>query len=260
MIFKTYLSYKMLCEQCFLSLKPLNKRRKEFFISVLWLFLSIKGKINFLQLERYGKLGEQSCRQQFDKEFEFLQFNSALVSTYCSQRTVIGFDPSYIPKSGKKTAGAGFYWSGCAGAAKWGLEFCGIAAIDIENHTAMHLEAVQTLPEEGENLLDFYANVLVNRKDELQKTSKIVVADAYFSKERFISKLCVADFQVISLFRDDTRLRYLIEPVKTGKRGRPKTLGEKVDVKNLNLNYFSEIESKNPNEKIYSAVIYLCNT
>ncbi len=150
MIFKTYFSYKMLCEHCFLSIEPLNKRRKEFFTSVLWLFLSIKGKINFLQMERYGNSCEQSLRQQFDKAFDFLKFNAALVSKYCSKRIVIGFDPSYIPKSGKKTCGSGMYWSGCAGSAKWGLELCGIAAIDLGNHTAMNLESVQTLPQKGE--------------------------------------------------------------------------------------------------------------
>jgi len=255
MIFKTYLSYKMLCEQCFLSLKPLNKRRKKFFISVLWLFLSIKGKINFLQLERYGDSCEQSYRQQFDKAFEFLKFNSALVSKFCSAHTVIGFDPSYIPKAGKNTCGTGKYWSGCAGAAKWGLEICGIAAIDIENHTAMHLEAVQTLPREGENQLDFYANVLIDRKEDLQKISKTIVADAFFSKEPFVSKICDAGFHIVSRLRDDARLTYVIEKQPTGKRGRPKSVGEKVNAKNLDLNYFTKIASENPDEKIFSAVL-----
>ena len=65
MIFKTYALYKVLCEHCFLTLQPLNRRRKKFFISALCLFLSIKGKINFLQLERYGENCEQTARNQF---------------------------------------------------------------------------------------------------------------------------------------------------------------------------------------------------
>jgi len=137
MIFKTHQLYDMLCEQCFLSLKPFNKWRKDFFKDVLWLFLSIKGKINFLQLGRYGNSCEQRYKQQFEQPFEFLAFNSALVETHCSSHRVIAFDPSHIPKSGKKACGTSRYWSGCAGASKWGL---GIAAIDLENHTAMHLK------------------------------------------------------------------------------------------------------------------------
>jgi hypothetical protein len=255
MIFKTYAMYKTLCEHCFLALQPLNKRRKEFFVSVLWLFLSIKGKINFLQLERYGENCEQTSRNQFQEGFEFLPFNAALVSKHCSARTVIGFDPTYLPKSGKKTEGVGKFWSGCAGASKWGLEISGIAAIDLDNHTAMHLEAVQTLPEDGETLLEFYAKILIDRKDELQKISNVVVADAYFSKETFVTLLCLVGFQVVSRLRDDVRMTYIIEPVKTGKPGRTKTVGDKVDVKNLDLSYFTKVATDNPEETIYTAIV-----
>jgi len=263
MISKTCTLYKMLCEHCFQVLNPLNKRRKEFFISVLCLFLSIKGKINFLQLERYGENCEQTARNQFQESFEFLPFNAALVSKHCSARTVIGFDPTYLPKSGKKTEGVGKFWSGCAGAPKWGLEVCGIAAIDLDNHTAMHLEAIQTLPEADEKQLGFYAKLLTDRKEVLQKISNIVVVDAYFSKETFVTPVCKEGFHLVSRLRDDVQMTYLIEPVKTGERGRPKTVGDKIDVKNLDLNYFSKVVSErsrtvateNPDETVYTAVV-----
>ncbi|VAW25121.1 hypothetical protein MNBD_BACTEROID01-833 [hydrothermal vent metagenome] len=66
-------------------------------------------------------------------------------SVLFSPDSAIAFAPSYISKSGKKTPGLGYFWPGCAGKAKWGLEIAGLAAIDIENHTAFHLEAVQTV-------------------------------------------------------------------------------------------------------------------
>jgi hypothetical protein len=60
-------------------------------------------------------------------------------------------------KSGKKTPGVGYFWSGCAGKTKWGLEIAGLAAIDIENHSAFHLEAVQTVGlKEDETLVSHY--------------------------------------------------------------------------------------------------------
>ena len=123
-----------------------------------------------------------------------MPFNAALVSKHCSARTVIGFGPTYLPKSGKKTEGVGTFWSGCADAPRWGLEMCGIAAIDLDHHTTMHLEAVQTLPEADEKLLGFYAKLLTDRKEVLQKISKIVVADAYFSKETFVTPVCKEGF------------------------------------------------------------------
>ena len=260
MIFKTYnfnkFQYRVLCEQSFLSLiKPLNKWRKDFIIEVLWLILSIQGKINFLQLARYGKHGEQHYRNQFSKKFDYLAFNSAIVQVHCSDNKVIAFDPSYIPKSGKKTAGTGYFWSGCSSRALWGLEIGGIAAIDIENHTAMHLEAVQTFCKDNQTLLDFYAQVLIDRKIELQKISKKVVVDAYFAKAPFVNALTKEGFDVICRFRDDVRLQYVIEPLKTGKRGRPKTNGGAVDINNLDMTHFTLIEQDNENIQVFSATV-----
>ena len=105
MIFKTYALYKVLCEHCFLTLQPLNRRRKKFFISALCLFLSIKGKINFLQLERYGENCEQTSHNQFQAGFEFLPFNATLVSQYCSTRTVMPLPLPICPNRAKKPKG-----------------------------------------------------------------------------------------------------------------------------------------------------------
>ena len=46
------------------TFKILNKPRKVFIVIVLWHFLSIKGRINFLQLGRFGSLSEQTYRNQ----------------------------------------------------------------------------------------------------------------------------------------------------------------------------------------------------
>jgi len=70
---------------------------------------------------------EQRYRQQFEKPFPFLDFNKELALSHGGNRFVIAIDPSYINKSGKKTPGLGWYWSGCAGQAKWGLEIGGLA-------------------------------------------------------------------------------------------------------------------------------------
>ncbi len=260
MTFKTYnfnrFQYRSLCEQSFLSfIKPLNKWRKDFIIDVLWLILSIQGKINFLQLARYGKHSEQHYRNQFDKKFDFLAFNSAMIQAHCSENKVIAFDPSYIPKSGKKTAGTGYFWSGCSSRALWGLEIGGIAAVDLDNHTALHLEAVQTFCKDNQTLLDYYAQSLIERKAELQKIATTVVVDAYFAKTPFVNSLTSEGFEVICRFRDDVRLQYVIEPLKTGKRGRPKTNGGAVDVNNLDMKHFTLIEQDDENVRVFSGTV-----
>jgi Transposase DDE domain len=256
MISKTHNSYSSLCEKCFKFLpEPINKWRRDFIKDVLWLFLSINAPINFLQLGRYGKFGEQRYRQHFEVDFNFFNFNASLVQQHCGTRLAIAFDPSYIPKSGSKTDGVGWYWSGSANQSKWGLEIGGMAVVDLENHTALHLEAVQTIPLDGETLLDFYARIFTERADELKKITNVVVADAYFSKEPFVSKLMNSGLDVISRFRADVRLRYPIQIKKTGKRGRTKTNGDEVDFKSLDNKHFSIVQ-ENEDLTIHTAVVF----
>ena len=66
----------------------LNKSRKDFIVSVLWHILSIKGRINFLQLGRFSPLCEQTFRNQFEKEFDFYSFNKQFTGlTNCQGRS-----------------------------------------------------------------------------------------------------------------------------------------------------------------------------
>lgn len=153
------------------------------------MFLSIRGRINFLQFAGYGKYKEQRYRQQFEKPFDFLFFNKELALSHGSGRFAIDFDPSYINKSGKKTPGVGWYWSVCVNSTKWGLEIGGLATNDIDNHTAFHLEAIQTLNADDQSLADWYAGIISDRKDILTSLSKYLVADTWFSKKSFTDKV-----------------------------------------------------------------------
>jgi len=206
-------------------------------------------------LGRYGKYGEQRYRKQFEGDFDSFNFNATLIKEYCGTRRAIAFDPSYIPKSGRSTEGVGWFWSGCANKAIWGLEIGGIAILDLDNHTALHLEAIQTLPLESETLLDFYARIFAERAQELKKLSDVVVVDGYFSKEPFVSGLAHCGLDVISRFRDDVRLRYIIQTQKTGKQGRPKTNGEPVTLSNLDMKHFA-LEKENDDLRLYTAVVH----
>ena len=203
------------------------------------MFISIKGRFNFLQFSRYGTLGEQHYRNQFTKTFDFLTFNRTFIDTHASEDLVIAINPSYIPKSGKATNGFGYFWSGTASRSKWGLEVSGIAAIHIDNHTAFHLEAVQTPSDlSSTTLLEHYTHILVARKQVLSAISKYVIADAYFSKHGFVSKLQEEGFDVISWLRDDADLKYRCLTIPKKGRGRPRKYDEKVDFKNLKSDYF----------------------
>ncbi|MBN2898502.1 MAG: transposase, partial [Clostridia bacterium] len=189
-----------------------------------------------------------------------MEFNTNLTIQHGSGHYIIAFDPSYIRKSGKKTPGLGRYWSGCAQASKWGLEIGGIAAVDVDNNFAFHLDAIQTPSSKGaldneKSLLDWYGDTLYQRKDTLSKISTYLVADAYFSKRPFLEKVRSMQMHLISRLRDDADLKYLYYGPRTGKRGRPKKHDGKIDWNNLKDDYFERVQVDDTTT-IHSAVVF----
>lgn len=238
----------------------LNQPRKTFIAHVLCQILSIKGKLNFLQLERYGTYCEQTYRNQYEQRFDFFAFNNLLIDGVAATERVIAFDPSYIPKAGKCTYGKGKYWSGVAGAPKWGLEIGGFAVVDVENNSAFHLQAYQTpssleLKNDGLTLLMHYGDLVTKNATEFKKISTYLVADAYFSKTPFVAAVLASKMHLISRLRDDSVLYYKYNGGPTGKKGCPKKYDGRVVVKELKMDYFS-MEYGSPELQIYSATVY----
>ncbi len=235
----------------------IGKWQRQFLLLLFPLWLSIRGRYNFANLARYGCYRERTYRNNFAKRFDWLTFNRILCQQNLGGNTILAFDPSYIAKSGKHTDGVGKYWSGCAGQVKHGLEINGIAAVDVDTNTALHLTAFQTLPRrEGQTLLDFYAEGIIKRKDELQKISRTVVADAYFSKAPFINKLTAADLDVVSRLRTDARMRYLYKGPPSSGRGRPKQYDGMVQPRELRPEVFAKCGSDPDGKWIaYTAIV-----
>lgn len=184
-----------------------------------------------------------------------MTFNKELIQSQGSGKCVIAFDPSYISKSGEHTPGLGYFWSGCANQSKWGLEIGGLAAIDVDNHTAFHLEAIQTMTEKDQSLTDWYAKIISERKDVLKTISSYVVADAWFSKKAFVNQVINTDMHLVSRLRDDADLQYLYHGKATGKQGRPKKYAGKIDHQNIDKDYF-ELITNDDDALIYTGVVY----
>lgn len=238
----------------------INKSRKDFIFTVLLHILSIKGKINFLQLARYSPYCEQTFRINYDQEFDFLRFNKLLVEEIISTERIIAFDPCYIPKSGKQTYGKGKYWSGSDKAAKWGLDICGFGVVDVTKNTAFHLKAYQTpgikeRDTEKFNLLLHYASLISENAKTFREISKYIVADAYFSKKPIVDSVMEIYMHFISRLRDDSVLMYKYYGEPTGSKGRPKKFTGRVDLKNLDANYFVKAICDD-DLTIYSAIVY----
>ena len=245
------------------KMSDIDKWQFNFMNHIFLMCLSMQGRFNFQQMSREGDFHEQTYRNNFGKQFDFMKFNIELVERVCSDETIIAFDPSYIGKSGKYTPGLGYFYSGCAGRYKKGLEIGGIAAIDIKQNTAYHLEAVQSPAAKKEkvvgydySLVNHYVDLIVQRAPELQAVSDILVADGYFSKFKFVQKICdQTNLRFISRLRDDANLNYLYTGKQKSGRGRPKQYDGKVDMNTIDKRRFKKTYSDSE-IIIYGARVY----
>ena len=225
------------------------------------LVFRIRGRYNFLNMARYGDYSEQTYRNQFDKPFDFIEFNTALIQANCSRHLVNAFDPSYIPKSGKETEHLGKFWSGCSQKVLKGVEIGGFAVIDIENNTAFSLEAIQTpsvkeLKDEGKTLVNHYVSLVIERKETLVSFSRYLAVDGYFAKKEFINSIMnQTELQVISKMRSDANLYYVYRGEATGLRGRPKTLDGKIKMQQIDKRRI-KCCYEDDEIKIYEGIVY----
>jgi hypothetical protein len=242
------------------KMSGITKCQFKFIPHVMRLFLSMRVRRTYLNLERYGDYCEQSFRLNYEKDFDFKTYNTALIRRYCGDELVWLFDPSYVAKSGKHTPGVGYFWSGSAGAMKWGLELSALAIGDIDNHTAMHYNATQTQAIKGEqSLLTYYANLLIGQAEDLQKLSKFLAVDAFFAKKPFIDSICAAGFTVVTRLQNNIYLRYAYKAAtddKAKKRGRPQEYDGKIDAKNVSLDHFTLVKS-DEDARIYEGIAHV---
>ena len=254
--------YMKLCKAAFSAgdEAKLNKSIQTNVMEMLFLLMVIPRKCNFTQMGRYGKRGEQCYRQTAERSVNWLEMNmwlSAFAFKQGKGRNAIVIDPSFIKKAGKHTPYVGAFWSGCAGAVKYGLEILGIGVIDVDLHECMMLKAVQTTLEKGEekkemSLYDWYAKVLEDDKVTLQRICKVLVADSAFSKRPFIDKVMKMGFHVVSRLRHDAALFYTWDGEPTGKPGRPRVKGDKIDVRNIDMSKVEMLELEETSGKAYA--------
>ena len=238
------------------NMPEIGKWQSDFLQENFDLQCRMRGRHNFLNMCRYSDFNEGTFHNNYGKDFDFFGFNLLLSQQYSSSECINAFDPSYISKSGKRTPGTGFYWSGCAGHNKWGLEIGGFASVDIINNTAMHLVANQTLSqEEYPNLLVYYAALVCFHAENLKKVSKYLAVDAYFSRFPFIDEVCATGLEVISRFRDDANLLYpYVGPHPKRKGAKTKYLG-KFNPRALDEAYFTCCLAEE-DYRIFEATLY----
>ena len=175
---------------------------------------------------------------------------------------ILAFDPSYLPKSGKKTAHVGRFWSGKDQAVKPGIEVGAIAVVDVKNNTALSLEAVQTpghnKKDTGETLVDHYANVILDKIEVISSLKiKYMAVDAFFSKKRFIETItCGSNLEIVGRLRTDANLRYPFTGKQNTGRGRKRKYADKVDVDRIDRRRIRFCFEEGDDVQVFSGIAY----
>lgn len=242
------------------KLSDISKPRFKFFSSVFELWLGLPLRYTMLNLGRIGGYCEKSIRLHFEKLFDFVGFNTALIKKSCGKELIAAFDPSYIPKSGKQTPGLGRWWSGKDQCTLKGLEISSLAIVDTAAGTAMSLEAVQTpskevLQAKKQNLVSHYVSIIKKQMPTLKSMVKYLAADGYFMKHDFIVPLLNEGLHVITKMRPDANLRYPYSGTKKSGRGRPKAYDGKVDCNNIDKRRIKKFD-EDEDTVYYSGIVY----
>lgn len=213
--------------------------RRRILLSTLPLFLTLPRRANFKQMASWGDRNEGTYHNWFKKGLSLDRFNRLLVDSHSSGECFTIFDPSYLPKSGKKTPNLGRFWSGQAGAVRQGLEVGCFAVGDLCNRTALHLSAAMPpspgeLAKAGTTLMEHYVGLVGDRLADIRHFGNCLAADGYFGVSAFVGPVTGMGICLVSCLRSNAALYYAARPPKgKRRRGRPRKKDGKLDWKNV---------------------------
>ena len=139
-----------LLESVLLNMR-LSQPFRQFLNELLLLLLIVPGRATVRNLSRYSGSVEKTLSRWFRRKVDWAGLNVAAIRAVvpAEQESVFAFDPSYVPKSGKHTAGLGHFWNGSAGRAEPGLEVNALSWVDVTANTAYTISAEMTPPGTG---------------------------------------------------------------------------------------------------------------
>lgn len=124
-----------------------NPAQHRFLGHLLALLLLIPGRATFRNLSRYSPYHEKTFSRWFRREFDWVTVNHEAIQQTVppDHEQVLAFDPSFVPKSGKRTYGLDRFWNSTHSRVEKGLEINTLAWIDVTTNTAYHLRACEKI-------------------------------------------------------------------------------------------------------------------
>lgn len=86
-------------------------------------------------------------------------------------------------------------------------------------------------------------------QEQVEEDKQLVVADAYFSYKIFADGLIAEEFNLVSRFRSNAKLRYLYSREPNCKKDRPKKYDGDIDLRNPDFSRMTVFEVPEVEEK-----------
>ncbi len=238
----------------------ISKWQRDFIAMLLPLILAIPGRITFRNMSRFSDRDERTFARHFDRDFDWVAFNRALIVPVLGPQVLVVTDSSFISKSGKKTYGLDTFWNGSAARNERGLEVSVIALIDQHRREAYTLSVEQTPPRidlSGDDVSQgrtaFYLRHLVELAPHLPAEARYLAADGYYAKKTYIDGVCEVGLHLISKLRCDAKKRYLYRGQHPKRPGRRRQYDGKVDLHDVSrLVYVGQVE---PGIDLYTELV-----
>jgi hypothetical protein len=126
--------------------RAFGKPQQKFLLTLLPTILLLCGKVNFTNLSRYSELSERTYRRQYGQSCPFPQLNASVIAVAipATEAKIGVMDCSFIPKSGKGTAGLDWFYNGSASRSEKGLEISVFAVVNVAARQGYALSVQQT--------------------------------------------------------------------------------------------------------------------
>lgn len=242
----------------FANMPEICKWQQRFLTVLLTTVFALRGRLTFTNMARYSPLHEHTFRRNFQRAFDWVEFNLAVLSMAPLEtgHLIGAFDCTFIPKSGKKTYGLGRFFSSSTSKVERGLEVSVLALIETQSRQRFTLDATQTPPgladeDTAYSRIDFYMEQFADCASALPQV-KYFVADGYYAKEKVFKALTEAGRELVTRLRSDANLRYRYDGPRKSGPGAPKRYDGKVRFDDLGrFHYGGTLEDK-PHVALYT--------
>lgn len=235
-------SVKTIIQSLLVSMGDLTRPQKKFILTWFSTLLVSCGQATFVNLSRYSQINKRTYRRQYQRSFNFMQFNQKLIEQAITPRSelILAVDCSFIPKSGKQTYGLDYFYNGSASKAEKGLEISAMAVVNVSQKHCYSLSVQQTPAKTSSSSLEKDAQPETTRINHylaqleatvpyLPNSLRYVVSDGFYSKIKWVEGVTNLKLEAIGKLRRDANLRYPNQERYSG-RGRPRKYGKKVDL------------------------------